>query len=197
MNTRSTLHAIEKLEGWCSAEKARAMMELVGRVAPAICVEIGVFGGRSLVAMGDACRQVGRGHVYGIDPWTATAALETVAEEANRKWWADLDYEETYLGCMAGIGRLGLDPWITVLRTTSARAARLFSAIDILHIDGNHSEDVSTRDVDTYLPLVRPGGHVWFDDMDWPTTRNAQTVLLSQCDEVDVVGNCGLFQKRA
>ncbi len=199
MNTTDVEQVIESMDGWCSAERARAMMQLIDEERPSLCVEIGVFGGRSLVAMADACRQLGEGHVYGIDPWDADAALDSVEEEENIAWWSKLDYEQLYLRCLENVRTMKLESYVTIARTTSEHAAALFApeSVDVMHIDGNHSEAVSSRDVLLFLPLVRPLGHVWFDDMDWRSTRNAVRLLREQCDQVGAVGTCGLFKKRA
>jgi predicted O-methyltransferase YrrM len=198
MITSSIENSILTMDGWCSPEKAREMMLLIEKHKPNIIVEIGVFGGRSIVAAGDACRQLGAGHVYGIDPWSSQSSVENVDEQANIEWWSKLDYEEIYLRCMKNIQVLELDRFVTILRTNSDRASVLFGnqTIDLLHIDGNHSEPVSSRDVLLYVPLVRESGFVLFDDMDWRSTQNAVRILRETCDQVDSIGNCGLFKKR-
>lgn len=197
MNITQIEKVLPALDGWCTIEKARAMMELVERERPAVLVEIGVFGGRSLAAMADACRQNGYGHVHGIDPWSAPAALESVEESANIDWWAKVDYEGVYTRCKRALWAMQLEPFVTIMRLTAEEAAPAFApeSIDVLHIDGNHSEASSTRDVTLYLPRVRTGGHIWFDDMDWPSTHNALRIMREQCEEVGAAGTCGLFRK--
>ena len=67
--------------------------------------------------------------------------------------------------------------------------------IDILHIDGNHSEQASYLDVTKWVPLVRSGGWIFFDDMTWfengvfTTARavewlNANCYKLAECTDV-------------
>ena len=68
---------LSKLDGWCSEKKARVLCALVSFFRPNVCVEIGVFGGKSLFAMASACYEYG-GTVHGIDPWTKDEALEAV-----------------------------------------------------------------------------------------------------------------------
>ena len=89
-----------------------------------------------------------------------------------------------------------------VLRCGSEHAVGLFpdypgaEQIDILHIDGNHSELASVRDVTTWLPRVKSGGYIWFDDTNWATTQRAIALLYVSCEVVKDVGDCRLFRKR-
>lgn len=187
---------IEPMHGWCSREKSEAMSDLIGRVLPSTCVEIGVFGGRSLIAQGMALKEVGDGVVYGIDPWRMDAALEGNLSTADKEWWSGINLNEIHLHCMDSIWRNGLDKQCIVIRASSQYCPRLFGGgIDVLHIDGTHSEEASTRDVILYLPQVRSGGHIWFDDSDWTTTSGAVSILRKECKELTGVGPCLLFQK--
>jgi hypothetical protein len=70
------------------------------------------------------------------------------------------------------------------MRMTSKESVIFFpdNSIDILHIDGNHSEDPALFDAKNWLPKVRPGGYIWFDDANWPTTKKAVDYLLETCE---------------
>lgn len=46
----------------------------------------------------------------------------------------------------------------------AVRAAVAGDAFDVLYIDGDHSYEVACADVDTYAPLVAPGGYLVVDD---------------------------------
>lgn len=38
-------------------------------------------------------------------------------------------------------------------------------SIDILHINGNHTEANALADVQMFLPKLKKGGYLWFDDV--------------------------------
>ncbi len=57
----------------------------------------------------------------------------------------------------------------------------------MLHIDGNHSEEVSCADVNLWLPLVVKGGHIWMDDIHWESTKKAQAILSNACDKLSEI----------
>lgn len=187
-----------KLEGWCTPEKFRDMYDLVLKERPEVCIEIGVFGGRSLIAMLGGCRAINHGHVWGIDPYAAASGIEgyeAVLDKANYDWWAKIDYEAIYTECMRNIQRLGLAHWCTIVRETAKQAVSAFQTIDILHIDGNHTEEIAVSDVSLYAPLVKQGGYVWFDDINWPSTQKAVALLRQTCEEVSKRETYALYRK--
>lgn len=188
---------VPKLEGWASVEKALAMAELIKEAKPRTLVEIGVFGGRSLIPQALAMRDNGYGRIYGIDPWNLDAVLEGNPCEADRDWWSkNVDLHVIHKGFMEALWRHGLSENTVVIRGTASMCSNLFPVIDILHIDGNHTELASCRDVELYLPRVpKKRGMIWFDDCDWASTQKAIAILDKTCERVNQVGNCILFRK--
>ena len=85
------------------------------------------------------------------------------------------------------------------MKTTSAKAVEEFEdeSIDILHIDGNHTEDSAYFDAVHWLPKVKQGGYIWFDDVNWSTTNKAVRYMKDYCTLIESrsVGNeCYLFK---
>lgn len=185
----------EPMEGWCDSTKALVMAELILECKPTTVVEIGVFGGRSLVPQAMALRENGHGMIYGLDPWKKSVAVEGTNSKENDEWWLKLDLEYIHRHCIEHIWHYQLDSWATIIRSASQNCYSLFNAIDILHIDGAHSEVASVRDVVNYLPRVNHGGYIWFDDTDWTTTKTAVSMVMAECAEIKQVGNCKLFRK--
>lgn len=189
------LGCINGLHGWCTTEKAEAMARLICMEKPKLCVELGIFGGRSLVAQAIALKHVGSGVVWGIDPWTKEAAIEGTNDPENDKWWMKLDLDGIRDGALKAISDRELWPWTRVIIAKSHDCYNMFHDIDILHQDSNHSEEVSVLEAKRWVPLVRQGGYVWFDDADWPSTEKARKWIETQCTRVLDVGNCRLYQK--
>lgn len=193
------------VHGWCTVDKALALARIIVQSNPKICVELGVYSGRSLIPQAIALRSLGAGIVYGIDPWKKENAAEGNCSEADKTWWQSIDLDVIHNYCMAKIWEHDLDKWCCVIRSQSQNCHQLFDnvllkrrdkVIDLLHIDGCHSEEASTRDVDLWLPRVRAGGHVFFDDVDWTTTKKAQEMIVEKCDQIDQVGNCAIYRRR-
>ena len=55
-------------------------------------VEIGVWGGKSLVPMANALRANGSGKIYGIDPWDNQESIKEIMNEANLEFWNRADH---------------------------------------------------------------------------------------------------------
>lgn len=195
-----------KQPGFCSPQKFQAMYDLVRQVKPGVLVEIGVFGGRSLLAFASGCRANQYGRTWGIDPYAAAESLvgyeggDAVAAGAppimDLKYWGALDYDSVHAGCLRAIEQLGLADYCRVLRETSRSAAARFSEIDVMHIDGNHTEAAALGDVQLYAPKVRSGGYIFFDDVDWESTHKALDLLQETFSEVTNNGSYALYRKR-
>lgn len=178
-----TTAAMVTWEGWCTPEKATRMMELIKEVKPETCVEVGVFGGRSVFPMAAALEFNKKGCIYAIDPWMNNPCLEGLDGE-NLSWWSQVDLRKIMLGFMDGMNKNRLDQRYALMRMTSHQALPFFKdeSIDILHIDGNHADTSSYFDATNWLPKVKKGGYIWFDDANWPETQRAVRYLLENCD---------------
>jgi hypothetical protein len=186
---------ISQAHGWCTLEKAMAMAGLILGVKPAVVVELGVFGGKSLIPQALALQSLGSGVIYGIDPWENAACVEGENDKANDEWWQGVPLQQVFESCQELMRRFELSN-CHLLRQRSERVATTFGdEIAVLHVDGNHSELASCRDVELWLPKVRPGGFVWADDANWPTTQKALGMIAEKCAKVAEVNHCALFVK--
>lgn len=173
---------MDQLEGWCSKQKASILMDLIFMIKPETIVEIGVFGGKSLVPMAYALQINKTGKIIGIDPWSHTASTEGM-DGVNEEWWGKLDHEKILKGLQQKIAQFGLKDQIILLRTSSENAP-LVESIDMLHIDGNHSEKTSWIDATKWIPQVRRGGIVIFDDITWATQKRAVEYVDEHCIKI-------------
>jgi len=178
---RYRISNIQRLEGWCTHQKAEHIAELILDRRPELIVEIGVFGGRTSIAMGMACQYLRHGKVIGIDPWTHAAALEGEQSAVDAEWWSKLDMDQIYSGAMNAIRALGVEDYVEFRRQHDADALGSFpdGGIDMLHLDSNHSELISVRSVRDWAPKVKPGGVFLMDDTLWPTQQRAVELLTN------------------
>jgi predicted O-methyltransferase YrrM len=194
--------AEKKLEGWCTREKATAIAELILADKPHICVEIGVYGGRSLIPAAAALRQNGSGRIYGIETWRADVATEHFTNEDNDAWWKNIDFHAIKTSVYRFIAEQGLASQVCLIEAPSADAASLFSVIDYLHIDGAHSIYNAAEDVVLYAKKVKSGGIIIMDDADWATTAPAIAILDSLGERIQDFKNaqngiaCIVYRKR-
>lgn len=176
------------LEGWCTAKKAKSMMDLIYEIQPDLCVEVGVFGGSSIYPTASALKFLQKGQVYAIDPWETRFCLEGyAADNPNYVWWNQVDLDKIYFGFLDMLNRFQLNRYCTVLRATGLQTLDLFAdeSIDILHIDGNHTETSALSDVEHYFPKVKKGGYIWLDDVNWLSVSRAKEFLLSNAEKIE------------
>lgn len=173
----------ESIRGWCTAEKALTVMNLIINSKSTMCVELGVFGGKSLIAIAIAAKQVSQSSkVIGIDAWTAQASLEGKNDKANDEWWEKIDYNDMYIYTKNLMVSNNVDSIVELWKCKSKDAVTKFEdqTIDVLHQDSNHSEEISCEEVELYYNKLKIGGYWIFDDANWPTTQKAQKLLISK-----------------
>ncbi|MDP9790616.1 class I SAM-dependent methyltransferase [Agrobacterium tumefaciens] len=171
--------AEKTLEGWCSREKAKTIADLISNDKPEICVEIGVYGGRSLFPAAAALRANGSGVIYGIETWRPDVATEHATTDVNDAWWGNIDFHTIKTSVYRFAAEHDLASQVRIIEAPSAEAASLFKQIDYLHIDGAHSIYNAAEDVVLYAKKVRSGGIIIMDDANWPSTIPAIAILDS------------------
>ncbi len=190
------------IPGWCVPEKAGKMMDLIYEIRPQVCVEIGVYGGSSVYPTAAALAFVRNGIIHAIDPWKEDECLIGYdANNPNYDWWKNHSHlEAIYQMFLVTMHKHKLNRYCHVMRMTSVAALSHFAdeSVDILHIDGNHTENVAFSDAEMWLPKVRSGGFIWFDDVNWSTTKKAVQFMLKNCiflPDRSIGNECYLFQK--
>lgn len=187
---------IKNTEGWTQPDKLKAIVDVILSTQPNVCVEIGTFGGRSLIAQALALKQNGKGKVYGIDPWRIQDALEGETDSEAIKWWGKIDMEKILQGATDKVYQYGVEHYATLIRAPSQNVPILFPEIDVLVIDGCHSEVASCRDVEMYVPRVNANGWIFFDDSNWPSTQKAQRLLETMAESHSIVGDPNISTMR-
>ena len=193
---------LPKLEGWCTVAKAHRIIDCILELKPEHSFEIGVYGGRALMAMALAHRQLGRGVAHGIDPWRVQETQEGEQDNKNADWWAKLDFPFVYKKFMMEALQQGnLLEFMYWYRLSSKDAVKLFpnGHFGFIHQDGNHTEEVSLWEVCNWTKKLANGGYWLMDDTNWKTTRAAQLALVSDMGfkEVYDEGSWKLFQRNS
>jgi hypothetical protein len=189
---------IPHMEGWTTPERGCEMAERILETKAQVCVDIGVYACRSTLAMGFAARELQTAMVFGIDPWQVSSAIEGDDVEQNAKWWKEnSNLEGMHQQTMHTIWSHHLEPWVTIIRNASQYVARLFPVIDFLNIDGCHTEIASCRDVNLYLPRLRAGGFLTFDDSSWQSTQKALSLIAESCELITDTGSARTYRKKS
>lgn len=186
LEIRQYIFKSQELPGWCPAEKAEQLCELVLEHRPDVVVETGIFGGRSLIPLAAACKYLSNGIVWGIDPWEVDASIEGTHKPVDFEWWSKLNHEDIYQSFVRGTLELNLGKHCRWLRMKSELVLRLFNdqSIGLFHQDSNHSEEVSCRELDQWMPKIKPGGIWVLDDVNWETNQMAYKRLIKISKQV-------------
>lgn len=191
---------------WAALERRCEVAEIIYAAKPKVVVEIGTFGGAGALPIAFALRENNNGgKLFCIDPWRVDYAVEG-EWSANADWYKNnINIHEIHRKCMEAIWSHNVDDWLVVIRAASQHVFKLFPRIDVLIIDGCHSEVASFRDARLYVPNVVRGGWVLMDDTDWivkegektiQSTAKAMQFIEQSCDLVKQSGNMRFYKKR-
>ena len=143
--------AAEGVEGWLSEAQGRQLFETAARATGrGAIVEIGSWKGRSTIWLAHGARLAGQ-RVIAIDRHVGSHEDPAAA---------------TYDAFVANIRRAGVAHVVTPMVISSAEAAAQFTeGVEVLFIDGDHSEEGSRSDAELWLPKVVIGGTILMHDV--------------------------------
>lgn len=122
-------------------------------------VEIGSWQGRSTSFFAKSCKDSGNGIVFAIDPFLGNPGKEHFYV-VNKDDLSDL--KENF---QKNINTNGLSEYVKLFPMTSEEAREHINEdIRLLFIDGNHEYEFVKRDIQNFVPLLKSGGIVIFDD---------------------------------
>lgn len=129
--------------------------DLVAALKPRVLVELGVDRGESYFAFCQSAAENKTGtRCFGVDTWRGD-------QHAG-------GYDETTFAQVSEHNRTHYEAFSTLIRASFEDALEKFEAdsIDLLHVDGLHTESASRHDIDSWMPKVRPGGIILLHDVD-------------------------------
>lgn len=168
------------MDGWCTVLKGHALAALTLAIKPQIALEIGTFAGRSFLPILWALKDNGYGKAIGIDPYDAQVSSEQ-EYPGSSEWWSSVDHSIIERKFHGFLKNFGLTDWAKIIKRKSDDVEPPPS-IDLLHIDGGHTE-VALRDAQRFGKNVRVGGVVVLDDIQW-----VGGAVLRAIDELEQLG---------
>jgi cephalosporin hydroxylase len=183
VNLFESLKAVTDLpHGWTSYEKAKTLAGIILATRPACVVEIGVWSGRGLISCALACREVGYGKCYGIDPYEAAASAEGQTGE-NLEWWSKQNHQAMMDYCLAKIHEFQVGELASLIRERSdnVNLSEFQPSIGLLVLDGNHSMQ-ALKDIQRFAPKIHVGGFALLDDLHWQdggVTKSVEYLLAN------------------
>ncbi len=159
------------------------LAHLVGRRKNLLVVEIGVFGGAHLLQLAEHF-QFSNLRLVGIDPWEQIDVFNGTPSDQIDDHALVADRRELFRQNRVELERIVKEcryDQLTLLQSTSGAAAGLFQpdTIDILHVDGDHSEEGVFADLSLYWPKMAPGGVIVGDDWQMDTVKRGVRRFLA------------------
>lgn len=189
--------------GWCSLCLAGCLVDYVEEICKSVenpvCVEIGVYCGRSVLPVALELKRNKKGKVYAIDPWTKQDGIRGYTSTEDINFWNNVNYEEKYNFFKNVISDYDLD-CVEIIRKTSNDAPQIQN-INLLYIDGEHT-DQALRDVEKYASQVTLNGYCLVDDLldgkIWGKFDGVPQLLKTKgFKEVHRVDNTSVFKRVA
>ena len=183
--------AQSNLQGWCPEKKALWLASLVLQHKVSIALEIGIFGGRSMIPIAMAMQYAGHGEAYGIEPWSNAVATENEKDPGNLEWWSNVDLVGIKKSFLEFVCSRDLVKYVKIIEAPSDVAQTIFNSdrfrrkIELLHVDGAHNEEQALRDVKLWTEFVADGGIVVLDDITWPSVIPAKEYMDKTYEKLD------------
>jgi Methyltransferase domain len=128
--------------------------DLVAEMKPRLLVELGVDRGESYFTFCQSAAENQTGtRCFGIDTWQGD-------QHAG-------GYDETTFTQVSAHNRENYEAFSTLIRSDFDEAREGFAdgTIDLLHLDGLHTEEAVRHDVEAWLPKIQPGGILLLHDV--------------------------------
>jgi predicted O-methyltransferase YrrM len=152
-----TLARLETIEGWLTANEARCLYD-AAQAARLGLVEIGSYRGKSTVALALGARDGQQAPFWAIDPHAPF--------DAGGAWDFGPADRAALLRNLLGCG-VAEDVQIVMLPSLAA-ACGWWQPIDLLFIDGDHSEAGTLADWRAWSPWLAAGGLALLHDREQP-----------------------------
>jgi len=141
--------------------------KLVGQIRPSVIVEVGTWLGGASITMAKAARDLGLDcEIVCIDTWLTDSSMyrggvhECMASKHG--------YPQMYYYFLSNVVKHGVQDYITPLPLQGEYGAQALKErevlADLIYLDAGHHEEYVRRDIENFLPLLRPGGTIFGDD---------------------------------
>ena len=157
--------------------QAEALYDAASKVPDGgLIVEIGSFLGASTIALGLACLGTSK-RVVAIDTFAGNSS-DFVRGLAN-VWWQGNSYFDLF---SANLSKFGLSDIVYPVRGNSANVATTWCGdIDLLFIDGDHTDAGARADCINYYPFLKNGGRLMMHDV-LPDRPHLQRIWEDLCN---------------
>jgi cephalosporin hydroxylase len=176
-NVREKIHEYAPFSvlGWFDDKQKAWYQREVGQIQNGIVVEIGVYGGASLLSIADICKD-NHNTLFGVDPWELVKTSNGIDITGERLIQTKDKMKKIRLNLEKTIAGLGHNH-ITLKKGFSIDVACEFTdkSLDFVFIDGDHSYDSAWSDIRAWYPKVKIGHTLAGHDFGDPEVSRAVT----------------------
>lgn len=149
---------------------------MIRQTNPSAIVEVGTWLGASALHMAGLCGA----EIVCVDTWLGSKEMwDNFGDSRHDQLQLRHGYPQLYYQFLSNVVHAGKQGQITPCPLPSLIAARLLlekgARFDLCYIDASHDEEDVLADIAAWLPLLRPGGVLFGDDLDWPSVDAAIT----------------------
>jgi cephalosporin hydroxylase len=164
-----------------------------------VFVEVGSLWGRSVIYMGQACKQFNKNiKIYAVDYWDYRGVPELMTPGLDP---SGLDYEKDGPDCLydsylKNLKDCGVDDIVTSLRLSSEDASKTFDddSVDFIFIDANHTYESVMNDLKCWYKKIKPGKIISGHDYDWDGVRTAVNDFFGE-GNISTYNTSWIYQK--
>ena len=155
--------------GWNS--NSDVFGRLVEEAKPSIIFEVGTWLGASAINMARHTKRLSlETKIYCVDTWLGAEEFWTMGkDDPDRNLKTKNGYPQVYFDFLSNVVEHGMQDTIIPIPNTSHIGSIILSHLrlraDLIYIDGSHDYEDVKNDIRDYMPLLRPGGIMFGDDM--------------------------------
>lgn len=184
------------IPGWCSEEKEKLIVDLVYEYRPNVCVEVGVFAGKSSIPFLMAMKDLKHGKLYAIDHWSNQECIKHFPEATSHyKWWNEVDLNKFYHFFLNLLKQNHLSAYCCPIKQSGENVAIPESSIDILHVDCLGMDSATLPVLKKMIPFLKQDGFLLLNG--WASAQESFEFAKQDCWVVKVLdkGQCVLMKK--
>ncbi len=153
------------MHGWFQSQNKINLELFIDKLKPKKVVEVGSWLGVSAIFMAELLDEDSK--IYCVDPWIPYPEMDDMPELQER---LKIAYEQFLSNCI----HKKVTDKVVPMRMTSLEAHNFFEAdIDLVYIDGSHSEENVTLDIKKWYKKLKSGGIICGDDFPHPSVKAA------------------------
>jgi predicted O-methyltransferase YrrM len=189
----------KRVPGWNSYSDVFG--KLIAETRPSVIFEVGTWLGASAINMAGHVKKMSLDtKIYCIDTWLGAEEFWTKEkDDPQRSLKTKNGYPQVYFDFLANVVEHGAEDIIIPIPNTSHIGSIILSHLglsaELIYIDGSHDYGDVKNDIRDYMPLLKPGGIMFGDDMRiWKGVERAVEESLGQNLEV-YQNNFWIFRK--